>query len=71
MFEPEHELTFRTDDEAVCAGLDRAALELKKGERALITIPAEYAVGCAPRHTPSRTNLPHKQAPHQLAALPA
>ena len=40
---------FKTDSEAVCDGLDRAILEMKRGERAIVTIPAEYAFGAAGR----------------------
>lgn len=36
---------FKTDEEAVIEGLDRAVLNMKKGEVALITIPPEYAYG--------------------------
>uniref|UniRef100_A0ACD5Y8V9 Uncharacterized protein n=1 Tax=Avena sativa TaxID=4498 RepID=A0ACD5Y8V9_AVESA len=36
---------FKTDEEAVIEGLDRAVLNMKKGEVALVTIPPEYAYG--------------------------
>lgn len=36
---------FKTDEEEVVAGLDRAVLNMKKGEVALVTIPPEYAFG--------------------------
>lgn len=36
---------FKTDEEEVIAGLDRAVLNMKKGEVALVTIPPEYAFG--------------------------
>ncbi|XP_051203066.1 70 kDa peptidyl-prolyl isomerase [Lolium perenne] len=38
-------LEFKTDEEAVIEGLDRAVLNMKKGEIALVTIPPEYAYG--------------------------
>jgi len=36
---------FKTDEEEVIDGLDRAVLNMKKGEVALVTIPPEYAFG--------------------------
>ncbi|KAE8792239.1 70 kDa peptidyl-prolyl isomerase [Hordeum vulgare] len=36
---------FKTDEDAVIEGLDRAVLNMKKGEVALVTIPPEYAYG--------------------------
>ncbi|KAL5222440.1 hypothetical protein ABZP36_027153 [Zizania latifolia] len=36
---------FKTDEEEVVEGLDRAVLNMKKGEVALVTIPPEYAFG--------------------------
>jgi len=38
-------LEFKTDEDAVIEGLDRAVLNMKKGEVALVTIPPEYAYG--------------------------
>uniref|UniRef100_J3MUL1 peptidylprolyl isomerase n=1 Tax=Oryza brachyantha TaxID=4533 RepID=J3MUL1_ORYBR len=38
---------FKTDEEEVIDGLDRAVLNMKKGEVALVTIPPEYAFGSA------------------------
>ncbi|OEL34173.1 70 kDa peptidyl-prolyl isomerase [Dichanthelium oligosanthes] len=41
----EEPFEFRTDEEEVIDGLDRAVLNMKKGEVALVTIPPEYAFG--------------------------
>lgn len=41
----EEPFKFKTDEEEVIAGLDRAVLNMKKGEVALVTIPPEYAFG--------------------------
>ncbi|KAK3122207.1 hypothetical protein QOZ80_8BG0666440 [Eleusine coracana subsp. coracana] len=41
----EEPFEFKTDEEEVIDGLDRAVLNMKKGEVALITIPPEYAFG--------------------------
>ncbi|KAM0935825.1 putative peptidylprolyl isomerase [Dioscorea sansibarensis] len=41
----EEPLEFRTDEEQVIDGLDQAVLTMKKGEVALLTIPAEHAFG--------------------------
>ncbi|CAO2162660.1 unnamed protein product [Urochloa humidicola] len=41
----EEPFEFKTDEEEVIAGLDRAVLNMKKGEVALVTIPPEYAFG--------------------------
>jgi FK506-binding protein 4/5 len=39
----EEPFEFKTDEEEVIDGLDRAVLNMKKGEVALVTIPPEYA----------------------------
>ncbi|KAJ4778977.1 Peptidylprolyl isomerase [Rhynchospora pubera] len=39
----EEEFEFKTDEEQVIEGLDRAVMSMKKGEIALVTIPPEYA----------------------------
>jgi FK506-binding protein 4/5 len=39
----EEEFEFRTDEEQVIVGLDRAVMSMKKGEIALVTIPPEHA----------------------------
>lgn len=44
-FDEEEKLEFITDEEQVIAGLDRAAATMKKGERAILTINAEYGFG--------------------------
>jgi len=41
----EEPFEFKTDEEEVIDGLDRAVLNMKKGEVALVTIPPEYAFG--------------------------
>ncbi|CAO2192202.1 unnamed protein product [Urochloa humidicola] len=41
----EEPFEFKTDEEEVIAGLDRAVLNMKKGEVALVTIPPEHAFG--------------------------
>ncbi|CAM0144446.1 unnamed protein product [Urochloa decumbens] len=41
----EEPFEFKTDEEEVINGLDRAVLNMKKGEVALVTIPPEYAFG--------------------------
>lgn len=41
----EEPFKFKTDEEEVIDGLDRAVLNMKKGEVALVTIPPEYAFG--------------------------
>ncbi|KAJ1269275.1 hypothetical protein BS78_07G198800 [Paspalum vaginatum] len=41
----EEPFEFRTDEEEVIDGLDRAVLNMKKGEVALVTIPPEHAFG--------------------------
>jgi FK506-binding protein 4/5 len=41
----EEPFEFKTDEEEVIDGLDRAVLNMKKGEIALVTIPPEYAFG--------------------------
>ncbi|OVA08660.1 Peptidyl-prolyl cis-trans isomerase [Macleaya cordata] len=41
----EEEFEFKTDDEQVIDGLDRAVMTMKKGEVALLTIAPEYAFG--------------------------
>ncbi|KAL6646215.1 hypothetical protein ACP70R_017823 [Stipagrostis hirtigluma subsp. patula] len=41
----EEPFEFKTDEEQVIDGLDRAVLNMKKGEVALVTIPPEYAFG--------------------------
>ncbi|KAL6900905.1 hypothetical protein ACP4OV_005581 [Aristida adscensionis] len=43
----EEPFEFKTDEEQVIDGLDRAVLNMKKGEVALVTIPPEYAFGSA------------------------
>lgn len=47
VFEEHAELSLKADMEEVCSGLDKAVMEMRKGETALITIPAEFAFGCA------------------------
>mmetsp|Transcript_11683 Transcript_11683/g.28662 ORF Transcript_11683/g.28662 Transcript_11683/m.28662 type:complete len:590 (-) Transcript_11683:389-2158(-) len=39
------ELTFTTDEEMVCEGLDQGVMKMKKGEKAVITVPPQYAYG--------------------------
>ncbi|CAN8258203.1 unnamed protein product [Cochlearia groenlandica] len=43
--ESEEPFEFKTDEEQVIDGLDRAVLKMKKGELALVTIEPEYAFG--------------------------
>lgn len=49
VFEETPELSFKTDGDEVCEGLGRAILDMKKGETALVTIPAEFAFGAGGR----------------------
>ncbi|XP_074264019.1 70 kDa peptidyl-prolyl isomerase-like isoform X2 [Silene latifolia] len=44
-FDGETPLEFVTDEEQVIPGLDRAAVTMKKGERALLTISPQYGYG--------------------------
>lgn len=44
-YDDEAPLEFKSDEEQVIEGLDRAVLTMKKGEVACITIPPEYAFG--------------------------
>lgn len=43
----EEPFEWKTDEEQVIEGLDRAVMSMKKGEVALVTIPPEYAFGSA------------------------
>ncbi|XP_010532918.1 PREDICTED: peptidyl-prolyl cis-trans isomerase FKBP62 [Tarenaya hassleriana] len=45
--EDEEPFEFKTDEEQVVDGLDRAVMKMKKGEVALVTIEPEYAFGSA------------------------
>ncbi|EHA8587882.1 putative Peptidylprolyl isomerase [Cocos nucifera] len=44
-YDDEAPLEFKTDEEQVIEGLDRAVLTMKKGEVAYVTIPPEHAFG--------------------------
>ena len=46
-FAPAAESTFRTDDDAVPEGLDRALLTMRKGERATVTVRPAVGYGAA------------------------
>ncbi|XP_010905156.1 70 kDa peptidyl-prolyl isomerase-like [Elaeis guineensis] len=46
-YDDEAPFEFKTDEEQVIEGLDRAVITMKKGEVAYITIPHEYAFGSA------------------------
>lgn len=41
----EEPFEFKTDEEQVIEGLDKAVLSMKKGEVALVTIPPDHAFG--------------------------
>lgn len=55
--EEEELFEFKTDEEEVIDGLDRAVLTMKKGEVALLTIAPEYAFGSS-------------ESPQELAVVP-
>lgn len=55
--EGEELFEFKTDEEEVIDGLDRAVLTMKKGEVALVTIAPEYAFGSS-------------ESPQELAVVP-
>ena len=45
VFEEKNNLEFETDDRQVIEGLDKVVMEMKKGEKALATIPPEHGFG--------------------------
>lgn len=57
---------FKTDDEQVIDGLDRAVMTMKKGEVAQLTIAPEYAFGSSESHQPIAVVPPNSTVSYEV-----